>query len=110
MTRMNAAELQAFVLGRRLFAFEPETLKNVAQVTYQPDGNCIALFIDGTSDKGQYGFSKASYWTRYARFRNGETNRFYLTLIRPDIAQAYHVDGRPAFLQSPLASLEGNLA
>lgn len=105
MIRMDAAELQAFISGRTLFAYEPDTLARVAEVIYQPDGICLASFANGTKDNGIYGFSDAAYWTRYAKFRNGETNQFYLILVGPQIAQAYHADGRLAFLQSPLASL-----
>lgn len=106
MKRMNGTEVRAFLYGKTLFIYEPETLKSVAKVTYGSDGRCTALFADGSSDAGQFGFSGDTYWTKYDRFRSGETNHFYLVPVEPEVAQAFHADGRRAFLQSPLSSLK----
>lgn len=103
--RLSAADLKRFIQGRTLFAYDPETRKQVAQVVYRTDGFCEASFADGTHDRGTYGFSGDTYWTRYDRFRNGETNGFYLMLVEAEVAQAYHLDGRSAYLQSPKGAL-----
>jgi len=109
MKRMNEAELRAFLVGQTLFAFEPETFRNVAKVTYGADGTCSAVFADETRDSGRFGISGDVYWTRYSRFRQGETHRFFLVTVADDIAQAFHGDGRRAFLQSPHAKLDRSL-
>lgn len=109
MNRMNEAELRGFLLGQTLFAFEPETFRNVAKVTYRADGSCTAVFADETQDTGKFGISGDCYWTQYARFRQGETHHFFLVAVADNVAQAFHSDGRRAFLQSPLAHLDQEL-
>lgn len=105
MKRLNSAELRAFMVDQTLHVFDPDSHAHVATVTYGED-SCLAQFADGTEDRGQFGLSRDTYWTRYTRFRAGETNHFYLVQIAPQIVQAYHTDGRRAFLQSPLTLLE----
>ncbi|MEP2641143.1 hypothetical protein [Roseobacter sp.] len=92
-------------MGQDLYAFDPVTRARVAWVAYHPNGTCRAEFSDGTVDHGQFGLEGDTYWTRYTGFRAGETHRFYLVEITPKLAQAYHVDGRQAFLQTPLKTL-----
>lgn len=104
-SRLSAAELRRFLEGRRLYAFDPVSRAQVAQVTYAPGGICHARFTDGTKDSGAYGFKEATYWTQYTRFRAGQRSEFYLTWHGDQIAQAWHSDGRMAFLQSPLSEL-----
>ncbi|MEP5624454.1 MAG: hypothetical protein ABJP82_17920 [Hyphomicrobiales bacterium] len=99
--RMAAVDLQNFIQGKELYAYDPVTREKIAQVTYGSDGRCVVMFANGTNDRGTYGFLEDTYWTRYDVFRNGETNSFYLTRVGPELAQAYHLDGRPAYLQSP---------
>lgn len=106
MIWMNGADVRSFLLGRKLAAYDPDTMARAAVVTYHTDATCQVDFADGTRDQGEYGFSEEIYWTRYRNFRAGETHQFRLTLLRPDVAQAYFADGRIAYLQSPLMSLE----
>jgi len=108
MERMDKADVRTFLFGKTLFVYEPETLKNVAKVTYYPNGCCMALFTDGTEDTGQYGLSGETYWTQYERFRENQRHHFYLTLIEPEVAQAFYIDGRRAFLQSPVLFRESS--
>lgn len=109
MDWMNEAELHAYVYGKTLYAFEPDTLLDGANVTYNTDGTCTAVLPDGTTDNGVYALEGDTYWTRYENFRDGTTNRFRLTLIGDEVAQAYYTDGRRAFVQSPHQSLAGRL-
>lgn len=94
------------MLGQTLNAFDPDSHAAVASVTYRADGTCTARFPDGTQDRGQFGLSGDTYWTRYTDFRAGETHHFYLERVAPQVTQAYHADGRRAYLQSPLAKLD----
>lgn len=110
MERISAKDLRAFMVGKTLHAFDPGTRKRVAAVTYMADGACIARFVDGTEDRGQYGLSGDTYWTKYTRFRAGQTSEFYLVELLDQVAQAYHTDGRRAYLQSPLIELDEGAA
>lgn len=103
MTRLNPEDLKAFLFGQTVHAFDPDSRNLVATIAYGRDGTCEAVFADGTEDRGQFELSGDTYSTKYTRFRAGETNFFYLELLAPQVAQAYHTDGRRAFLQSPLA-------
>ena len=89
-----------FISGQTLHAFDPETGARAASVTYRADGRVEAQFADGASDIGTWGLSGAQYWTRYTTFRDGEIHHFSLERIDADTAQAYHADGRRAFVQS----------
>lgn len=106
MSRLDPKEVEAFLVGQTLHAFDPDSHNKVASVTYQDDGTCVAIMKDGTEDRGHYGVDEGIYWTRYNQFRGGETHHFYLVRVGPQVAQAYHSDGRRAFLQSPLARLD----
>lgn len=106
MKRLSEVDLRQFISGETLFAYEPDSLKNAAKITYHSSGQCTAIFADGTQDTGQYGFSGDTYWTRYTRFRDGQIHHFYLVPTRSQVAQAYYADGSRAFIQSPLASLD----
>lgn len=106
MKRFDAQELLAFLFGRTLHAFDPDSCKRVATVRYGLDGICGVTFVDGTQDQGCYGLEDDTYWTRYDKFRAGETHCFYLVQVAPHIAQAYHADGQRAFLQSALPELK----
>lgn len=102
--RLTAEEVHQFIAGRTVQSLDPETGELAATIAYREDGVCVARFADGSTDDGQYGFVGDCYWTRYATFRNGTENRFYLIRLGPDRAQAYFDDGRRAFLQiSPSA-------
>lgn len=106
MPRLTAEELKSFMAGKTLYAFDPDTKARVASVSYGSEGDCVARFADGTQDTAEWGLEGDTYWTRYANFRGGEVNRFTLDLIADQVAQAYHTDGRRAFLQSPLEVLD----
>ncbi len=105
MTRLNQEELKAFLFGKTLYSFDPETRKLAATITYDAGGTCVAVFADGTQDRGQFELVGDTYSTKYAQFRSGETNHFYVERVASHVVQAYHTDGRRAFLQSPLAKL-----
>lgn len=106
MARLDAAEVQTFLLGQTLYAFDPDRYALAATVTYARDGTCTAVFADGARDKGRFGLEGDTYWTRYERFRRGEMHRFYLISVGLDTALAYHADGRRAFLQSQRAEVD----
>ncbi len=96
---MTATEVRAFIAGRTVRAIDPATGQAVATVSYLPGGTCRIARADGTPpEDGVYGFSEHLYWTRYAAFRDGGTNSFYLVEQGPGRAQAWHDDGRRAFL------------
>ncbi|MEQ8813900.1 MAG: hypothetical protein RLO51_14915 [Thalassobaculum sp.] len=96
---MTADELRRFIEGRTVRALDPETGAGVATVAYRPDGSCrLRHLAGGAVEDGRYGFDGPVYWTRYAAFRGGEVNRFTLTAVRPGRAQAWHDDGRRAYL------------
>lgn len=105
MADLTKAELQSFMVGQQLYAFDPMSLERVGHITYQTDGRCVVVFEDGTADQGDYGLLEASYWTQYAKFRDGKRNEFYLLPLDLDVAQAFFADGRRAFVQTPRASL-----
>ena len=96
---MTADEVQSFIRGATVRAIDPETEQMVATVSYLPDGTCQMARRGATAvEPGLYGFSDGLYWTRYAEFRDGTTNSFYLVEVGPGLAQAYFADGRRAFL------------
>lgn len=96
---MSAAELQAFIFGRVVDAFDPETGDQVATVSYLADGTCRFVRPGSVAvEQGSYGLADREYWTRYTAFRDGGRNSFYLVALAPGLAQAYHSDGRRAFL------------
>ena len=96
---MTEAELRDFILGRVVHAFDPESGEKVATVGYRNDGTCwMQLAGSDEVEPGSYGIEGHEYWTRYARFRGGDRHGFYLTALAPDRAQAYHSDGRRAYL------------
>lgn len=97
---MQAAEIRAFLEGRRVHAFAPETRALVAHVDYRGDGRCALCFATGETDQGVYGIEGDTYWTRYDRFRGGETHAFRLERLGPNLAQAWFSTGARAFLQS----------
>lgn len=98
-SRLTPQQVRAFISGQTVQALDPESGELAATVTYGDGGMCVARFADGRTDTGHYGFADDCYWTRYATFRDGTENRFYLVRLRPDRAQAYHDDGRRAYLQ-----------
>lgn len=106
---MNADDLCAFLTGQDLYAFDPATGDRVAQVAYDPDGTCRLRFADGRAEGGVYGFDGDTYWTRYDAFRGGAVNAFRLEPLAPGIAQAWHVDGTRAFIQTARDSLPPDL-
>ena len=97
---MPPEDVRAFLEGRLVHAFDPQTRARVAQVFYGPDGTCRLRFADGTEDEGDYGFEGELYWTRYRGFRDGALNRFRLQPLAPGLAQAWFTDGARAFLQA----------
>ncbi len=105
MTRLTPKELQAFLVGQQLYCFDPADRAHVATIRYRKDGTCLATFADGGEDQGTYGLTDDAYWTQYTNFRAGERNAFHLVPVAPQVVQAWHTDGRRAFLQSPLPHL-----
>ncbi len=97
--RLTAEQVRRFIEGQRVRSLDPDTGELAATITYRGDGTCVAEFADGSTDEGRYGFAGDGYWTRYATFRDGTENRFYLVRLGPDRAQAHFDDGRRAFLQ-----------
>lgn len=95
---MAAADLERFIHGRTVAAIDPETGATFARVTYRPDGVCIVAHQGGRLERGRYGFADGCYWTIYPTFRDGRKNSFYLTTEGPGRAQAWHDDGRRAYL------------
>ncbi|GGE28303.1 hypothetical protein GCM10011360_15640 [Primorskyibacter flagellatus] len=107
---MTPDDVHRFLMGRTLNAFDPATGARAAAVTYRPDGTCALRFADGAEEGGIWGLEGDTYWTRYDQFRGGERNGFRLELLREDIAQAWHVDGSRAFIQTPLEELPEGIA
>jgi len=107
---MTPDDVRRFLTGRTLHAFDPETGARAASVTYHPDGTCALSFAGGAEEGGLWGLDGDTYWTRYDRFRGGEKNGFRLERLAEDIAQAWHVDGSRAFIQTPLEGLPEGLA
>ncbi len=97
---MTAEQVRSFIGGRILQAVDPDSGEVVATVTYGPDGACTVAFANGDTDEGSYGFVDHFYWTRYRRFRDGTENRFALEPLGTGKAQAWHDDGRRAFIQA----------
>ncbi|MEQ8348538.1 MAG: hypothetical protein RIB84_29335 [Sneathiellaceae bacterium] len=96
---MTAAELRDFIFGRTVQARDPESGALVATVSYLADGTCrFARPGSDAVEQGVYGLAEREYWTRYTAFREGKPNSFYLVALAPDRAQAYHSDGRRAYL------------
>jgi hypothetical protein len=104
---MHADDVILFLEGRKIYVFEPDTHTLVAVVDYELGGRCAVQFSAGDADVGVYGFDGDAYWTRYEKFRNGETHVFHLKSLGPGIAQAYFADGTKAFLQSQSTDLAG---
>ena len=104
--RLNGDEVRQLLLGRPTYSFDPATRKRVAVVTYDPRGTCRFELEDGGGDAGEWGLEGDTYWTRYGSFRGGVRNVFYLIWVSPGVAQAYHEDGTPAFLQSKSDDLD----
>lgn len=97
---MTADQVRSFIGGNVLQALDPVTGEVVATVTYDRDGTCRFTFANGDTDEGHYGFVDHYYWTRYRRFRDGTENRFALEPLGAGRAQAWHDDGRRAFIQA----------
>lgn len=97
---MTSQEVRIFLEGRDVYAFDPETRKAVACITYGTDGRCLCRFVSGETDAGVYGFKDDSYWTRYETFRDGKTHVFRLEPQGPGVAQAWFEDGTKAFIQA----------
>lgn len=97
---MTEAEVRAFIAGRRVFNFDPETRDFAAEVVYGPDGRCALRFASGVEEGGVWGFEADAYWTRYDAFRGGERHAFRLEPLAPGLAQAWFTTGARAFLQS----------
>ena len=96
---MSPAEVHDFIFKKTVQAIDPETMKVVALITYNPDFTSRIEHLDTkATDAGVYGFTDAVYWTRYEAFRGGTTNNFALDSLAADRAQAYYDDGRRAFL------------
>jgi hypothetical protein len=109
MSRLTSTEVIDFMLGKTLYSFDPGTRTRAAAITYSSDGTCVAAFEDGTKDKGAFTIHGDTYETQYEVFRAGSVNRFYLMWLMPGIVQAYHTDGRRAFVQTELAALPDGL-
>jgi hypothetical protein len=97
--------VKAFIAHGRIHAFDPDSAEHVALVDYRPDGSCKLEFSDGRFEGGVWGFTNAGYWTSYQNFRDGARNEFCLQLIAPQIMQAFHSDGRRAYVQSTFNTL-----
>lgn len=106
MARLNPDELREFLFGKTLNCYDPESRAHISTAHYGLDGVCRMTFSDGTEDEGVFGLVDDLYWTQYKQFRSGTLNHFYLERISPQIAQAFHSDGRRAFLQTPLSTPE----
>ncbi|WP_281685341.1 hypothetical protein [Thalassobaculum salexigens] len=106
VARLKPNELREFLFGKTLNCYDPESRVHIATAHYGQDGVCRMTFSDGTEDTGVFGLTDDIYWTQYKRFRSGTLNKFYLESVAPQIAQAFHTDGRRAFLQTPLPTLE----
>jgi len=104
---MQADDVRRFLEGQEIYVFEPDTRTLVAVVNYEKGGRCAFRFSTGEADVGVYGFDGDAYWTRYEKFRNGETHSFNLKSLGPGIAQAYFIDGKKAFLQAQTTDLTG---
>ncbi|MEM1044541.1 MAG: hypothetical protein AAGL24_00265 [Pseudomonadota bacterium] len=96
---MDATAVRQFIEARTIPALDPDTGETVAWVTYRADRSCHVRFTDGSEDVGRYGFEDHFYWTQYGSFRGGARNRFYLVDLGEGRAQAYHEDGRRAYIQ-----------
>jgi hypothetical protein len=104
---LKADEVKAFIEGRDVYSFDPETKELAAVIHYGLDGHCLVRFEAGGTDKGVYGFEADRYWTRYETFREGKRHSFGLDPLGPGIAQAYFADGTIAFLQAHSMDLSG---
>lgn len=104
---MDADEVRLFIEGRNVYIFEPESKAYHGVVHYGLDGRCAARFSDGATDVGVFGFDANRYWTRYDRFRGGQTHAFHLESLGPGIAQAYFADGKRAFIQAHGKDISG---
>ena len=96
---MDATAVRHCIEGKTIPALDPDTEETVACITYRADRSCHVRFADGTEDVGRYGFEDHYYWTQYNAFRGGTRNRFYLVDLGEGRAQAYHEDGRRAYIQ-----------
>lgn len=99
-TRLGGEGVKAFLSGRTLKCFHPDTGDWAATIEYRADGTCHAAMADGGTDDGRYGFEQNLYWTQYSWFRGGGLFRFSLERIDDDTCQAYFDDGTTAFLQT----------
>lgn len=102
---LTGTSLHAFLTTQKVHVFDPDTHAPVATVQYGTDGQITMRHADGRTDHGHWGLDGDTYWTRYAHFRDGTLNRFYLEPVDAATAQAYFGDGRRAFLQSHNPSL-----
>jgi len=93
-------DVHRFIAGQTVYAFDPDSGVFVATLVYRIDGTIEARFADAKADNGQYGFEGQLYWTRYENFRSGQKHAFYLQAVDDSTAQAFHDDGRKAFLLS----------
>jgi len=69
------------------------------------NGVCRAVFAQGWGDTGNWGLTEDGYWTQYQGVRDGEWHALSLVPIAHYVVQAYHANGEPAFLQTPLPEL-----
>lgn len=97
---MTSKDVHSFISGKTVYAFDPNTGAFVATLVYCADGTIEARFADAKVDNGQYGFEGQLYWTRYENFRSGQKHAFHLQAVDDSTAQAFHDDGRKAFLLS----------
>lgn len=104
--RLKPEEVERFLIGRKINAFDPSTRSWVASVKYDAGGFCTTKFKAGGGDEGRWGISGDTYWTQYRMFRDGSKNIFFLKWVAADLAQAYFENGSPAFLQSGSDNLD----
>lgn len=102
---LSQSALRAFLMHRTIYVFDPDTRAPVAEVWYEAGGEVRMRHADGRPDQGRWGLEGDAYWTQYDGFRGGSVNSFTLEPLDADTAQAYHTDGRRAYLQSHIQSL-----
>ncbi len=101
--------VKSFIAQGLIYAFDPETKSRAAAVEYGTDGVAKLTFSDGQHETGQWGFTQQGYWTSYNNFREGARHEFLLKQIAPQIMQAYHGDGRRAYVQTALSALPDSI-
>jgi hypothetical protein len=102
---LTGEQIEAFLGADIIHVFDPDTKAPVATVRYSPDG-VVKMTLGDMTDTGGWGIVGDRYWTQYAIFRDSQRHEFYLEVIDAETMQAHFADGRRAFLQSRLSSLE----